>query len=379
LKALDLPLSPDQEMLRSATSRFAQAEWPMDNVRAGIGATQPSDIAAYACKAGDLGWYAMLVPEEYGGGSVSGLGLSDAAVFATERGRHLQPGPFIGSNVVADALGRGVCDKDLLDVAADLAAGRSLACWTLADATVMTQSGVRSTPDGDGYVLDGVARLVEHGDVARWILVSASSGGGLAHFLLPMSMPGLTLTAIESLDVSRGYQRVYFDRVRVPGSAAIGEPEGSISLAERALQVATVLSVADMVGAMSADLAMAVDYARARIAFGRPIGSFQAVKHLLAETSLLLEQSKAILDAAVAADGTEDACKLASIAKAFVSDCAIDLGQNCFQVFGGVAFTWEHDHHLFMRRMTMEAALYGDPSWHRERICTLYGVEGSVA
>jgi alkylation response protein AidB-like acyl-CoA dehydrogenase len=119
-----------------------------------------------------------------------------------------------------------------------------------------------------------------------------------------------------------------------------------------------------------------VQYAKDRTAFGRPIGSFQALKHLLADTSLLLEESKAVAVGAVDAveDGYPDASALASAAKAFVAEAGITLVQNCWQAFGGIAYTWEHDLHLYLRRLTTNASLYGDADWHRERICRCYGL-----
>jgi alkylation response protein AidB-like acyl-CoA dehydrogenase len=144
----------------------------------------------------------------------------------------------------------------------------------------------------------------------------------------------------------------------------------------RPLQIACVLNVAEAVGAMDHDFEMAVQYSKDRIAFGRPIGSFQAVKHLLADTSLLLEMSKAMAESAAEAvgSGRSDASEVASMAKAFVSESAIQLAQSCFQSFGGIGYTWEHDQHLYLRRLTMDAALYGDASWHRERLCVLKGL-----
>jgi alkylation response protein AidB-like acyl-CoA dehydrogenase len=136
------------------------------------------------------------------------------------------------------------------------------------------------------------------------------------------------------------------------------------------------LTAAESIGAMDHDLALAVQYAKDRTAFGRPIGSFQAIKHLLADTSLMLEMSKGIAVAAARAVGTrqDDAAGVSSMAKAFVGDCGIDLAQNCFQVFGGIGYTWEHDQHLYLRRLTADAALYGDPAWHRERLCQVSGL-----
>ncbi|WP_255354781.1 acyl-CoA dehydrogenase family protein, partial [Frankia sp. R43] len=119
-----------------------------------------------------------------------------------------------------------------------------------------------------------------------------------------------------------------------------------------------------------------------RVAFGRPIGSFQAIKHQLADSSLALEMSHAVVTAAARAIATQDrgpveaarAAHAASLAKAFVSDAAIELAHNCWQHFGGISYTWEHDFHLYLRRLTADAALYGTPTWHRERVCQLSGV-----
>ena len=165
----------------------------------------------------------------------------------------------------------------------------------------------------------------------------------------------------------------------MPVSASLGgQAEDTSGLLDRQLAVACVLTVAESVGAMDRDFEMALQYAKDRIAFGRPIGSFQAIKHLLADTSLLLEMSKAAAVAAATNVGADDGYGLeaASIAKAFVGDSGIDLAQNCFQVFGGIGFTWEHDQHLYLRRLTTDAALFGDPVWHRERLCQLAGLKG---
>jgi alkylation response protein AidB-like acyl-CoA dehydrogenase len=132
-----------------------------------------------------------------------------------------------------------------------------------------------------------------------------------------------------------------------------------------------------MVGAMDHDFSMTLQYAKDRIAFGRPIGSFQGVKHQLADTSLALEMSKAVTLAAARTVGTgedDHGPQAASMAKAFVGEAGIDLVQTCFQIFGGIGYTWEHDQHLYLRRITTDAGLFGDPAWHREHLCQLAGL-----
>jgi alkylation response protein AidB-like acyl-CoA dehydrogenase len=211
--------------------------------------------------------------------------------------------------------------------------------------------------------------------------------------LLPNGTPGLDVAPLDSLDVTRRFVQLNFGDVDVTPRALVGTVGGVGDLIAQLLALSCTLTVAESVGAMDYDLAMAVQYAKDRIAFGRPIGSFQAVKHLLADTSLLLEMSKAMALAAterlgemVAGDdgigGSAGEAygsitygwEAASMAKAFVGDCGIDLAQSCFQVFGGIGFTWEHDQHLYLRRLTTDAAFFGDPAWHRERLCELSGI-----
>jgi alkylation response protein AidB-like acyl-CoA dehydrogenase len=225
-----------------------------------------------------------------------------------------------------------------------------------------------------------VTGLVEGAGQADWLLVTAGSNSGVSSFLVARESPGVEVRRLSGLDVTRDFYEVRFEDVAVPTSALVGPAAAGRELAERGLDVAAVLTVAETIGAMDRDFEMTVDYARGRIAFGRPIGSFQAVKHLLADTSLLIQASKAALGAAVkAVEQSEDASPMASVAKAFVGDSALDVVQNCFQVFGGIGFTWEHDQHLYLRRVTTDSALYGDPGWHRERLWRLYGMKAAVS
>jgi alkylation response protein AidB-like acyl-CoA dehydrogenase len=164
--------------------------------------------------------------------------------------------------------------------------------------------------------------------------------------------------------------------VIVPATSVVGQPGGSGRDVERQLQLACVLSISETVGAMDALFELTRQYAIDRTAFGRPIGSFQAVKHQLADLSLSLEASKAVAAAAVRAvqDAREDGGEIVSMAKSWVGDAGIDLVQGCAQVFAGIGYTWEHDLHLFLRRITMNGLLFGQPDWHRERICQIHGM-----
>jgi alkylation response protein AidB-like acyl-CoA dehydrogenase len=376
----DLPLPPEQALLRSTSARFVTATSPPPAVRA-LAEGDGCLPRAYLEAAGELGWFAMFVPEAHGGGSVSGEPLADAALIATERGRALQPGPFVPMNVVADALARHGSDAQRAEVLPALVAGRTTAAWAAADERTGWDAGraVRWVEADHGYVLDGSATMVQDGASADWLLVTAGSARGRSQFLVKRDAPGVIVRRQGGLDVTRRFHRVDLDGVVVTAADLVGPLRRAGAAVERQLQVAAVLTAAEMVGAMEADLTLAVEYAKARVAFGRPIGSFQAVKHLLASTSLLLETSKAVCELATRAGDGRYGARMASVAKAHIGDAAVELAEHCFQVFGGVAFTWEHDHHLFQRRLTVDAMLFGHPDWHRDHLCDLYGFAEAVA
>jgi alkylation response protein AidB-like acyl-CoA dehydrogenase len=378
---VDDDLNDDQQLLLEATTRFIEQTCPLARVR-----DRAYDDAAFADayrrQAGELGWFSFVVPAELGGGSVSGHGVVDAALVAYRRGRHLQPGPFVGTNVVAYGLASEGDEEQRTKVLPSLMSGEASAAWAVAAPPrgVALDGVARATPTGQGYRLTGRATFVEDPGPDGWLLVVAATDDGPSQFLVPSSGPGRRTERLGSLDLSRRFVDVHFDGAEVAQSALVGGSGEAADLVAQQLALACVLTAAESVGAMDHEFAMTVQYARDRIAFGRPIGSFQGIKHPLADTSLNLEMSKAVALAAARHLAAGDAYRLeaASMAKAFVGDCGIDLAQTCFQVFGGIGFTWEHDQHLYLRRLTSDAALYGDPTWHRERLCQLAGVSEEV-
>jgi alkylation response protein AidB-like acyl-CoA dehydrogenase len=316
----------------------------------------------------------MLVPESLGGGSISGNGVLDAALIAYKRGGLLQPGSFVGTNVVAYTLARIGSEELREKVLPSLLSGETSASWAAAgvgDGAV----DARPTDDG-GLELSGVKRAVQNVDASSWLLVTCTTDDGPAQVLVAADAPGVTVTELDSLDISRCFAEVRFDRARVPPSAVVGAPGEESRLRGRQLAIACTLTAAESVGAMDHDFEMTVQYAKDRIAFGRPIGSFQAVKHQLADASLALEMSKAIALAAAHTVGADDEYgpEAASMAKAFIGESGVDLAQACFQVFGGIGYTWEHDQHLYLRRITTDAGVFGGPAWHREYLCQLAGI-----
>src|SRR4051794_7137931 len=295
----------------------------------------PAYADAYRRQAGELGWYSLLVPENAGGGSVSDNGVVDAALIAYTRGRRLQPDPFVGTNVLAYALAVDGNDEQRAKVLPTLLSGEAGGAWLIAGNGRPTLDGpVQAELAGDTVELSGRASFVQHPGPDGWLLVTAASAAGPTQALLPLDYPGVKLTPLASLDVTRDFVDVRLDGVRLPASSLVGEPGVAAASVARQLALACVLTASESVGAMDTDLTTAVTYAKERIAFGRPIGSFQAIKHLLADTSLALEMSKAVTLAAARSVGTDDyGLESASIAKALVGESGIELGQNCFQVF----------------------------------------------
>ncbi|SHN39338.1 Acyl-CoA dehydrogenase [Cryptosporangium aurantiacum] len=338
-------------MVLDATVRFIQNEFPLSRVRERVDGREGVD-SGYRKGAAGLGWFGLLADEAHGGGSASDNGLVDAAMIAAERGAVLQPGPYVGHSVVVHALSTAGGDPRL----ADLLQGNAWATWI--------PGGVELR----GQALHGVVGAAAEIDDCAWLLVTARSPEGPTQLLVPTDAPGMTVHPLHGLDLTRRWFRVEFDGVIPAADPVIGGPGPETARAvARQEQIAAVLSAAEAVGAMHANFALALEYAKSRIAFGRPIGSFQAIKHLLADTSLWLEMSKAIVVAAAeAGEGP-----LAHAAKSFVGERSAELTQNCFQVFGGIGYTWEHDQHLYLRRLAAERVAFGSPSWHREQLLKL--------
>jgi alkylation response protein AidB-like acyl-CoA dehydrogenase len=371
---MQLDLTDDQVLFHETTERFVEAELPLAKTRELHGDPAGFD-ARWLQRSAQLGWFAMLVPEDLGGGSVSGQGLLDAALVADVIGRHVQPGPFIPMNVAAQAIAATGSDALRADVLPGIVGGELIATWAHADAAGCWDrgAGVTATRAGDTVTLTGTRGFVQDAGSADRVLVTATLDGEPVQVLVPMDAPGLSTTELTCLDLSRRMAHLTLDGVAVGEDAIL---EGGGDALEAQLRTALVLVVAETVGAMDALFAMTVAYAKDRIAFGRPIGSFQSIKHILADQAVYLETCKAgaVAAAEAVATGADAAGEVASMVAAYVGDHGHELAQECLQVHGGIGYTWEHDLHLLMRRIQSNAALYGEPTWHRERVCAFHAL-----
>jgi alkylation response protein AidB-like acyl-CoA dehydrogenase len=370
-------LTDDQTLFRDTAVSFIEAELPVSGTRE-LHDDPIGYDPSWLRKSAELGWFAMMVPEAYGGGSVSGAGLLDAAIIAEQLGRFVQPGPFIPLNVAAGAIaaeGSAAQREALLPA---IVTGEQVVTWAFADARGNwdTGKGVQARRDGDDLVLSGTRGCVQDAISADALLVAASLDGVPVQLLVPASAPGVTIRPLRALDLSRRFADVEFDAVRVGRDDVLGT--GGIGPLDAQLLNAMVLTCADTIGAIDALFTMTVAYAKQRIAFGRPIGSFQAIKHILADQALSLEACKAAAVAAATAvqAAAPDAAEVASMAAAYIGDVACDIAQECLQVHGGTGYAWEHDLHLYLRRVRSNSLLFGEPSWHRERVCAFHDGRG---
>ncbi|MCW0214448.1 MAG: acyl-CoA/acyl-ACP dehydrogenase [Pseudonocardia sp.] len=366
---MDLELADDRLFFQQNTRRFLERESPLEHVRE-LHRTEHGFDPGWWRKAAELGWTTLLASEEDGGGSLSGAPLRDAVIVAEERGRLIAPGPFLPTNVVVSALSAGG-DPALKEAhLPGLLEGDATAAW--ASSGLPDDLRVEARADGGEIVLDGTAPHVEAAASADLLLVVVRTGDGIAQVAVPRTHPGVTVVPGRSLDLVRRFARVRFEGVRVPRSHLI---DGANAV-ERALQVALTLQAAESVGAMDRAFETTFAYMGDRYAFGRAIASYQALKHRVADMLLHLESAKATTDAAARAvdDANPEAGRLVRIAAAYVKDTAPTFVQECVQLLGGIGVTWEHDIHLYLRRVTVNRAVLGTPERYREQICVRLGV-----
>jgi alkylation response protein AidB-like acyl-CoA dehydrogenase len=377
---VEVTLSDDQEFFRDTTRRFLVAECPLTEVRA-LASCDAGFDRSYWSQGGELGWISLLVPESLGGGNISGRGVVDLTIVADAFGRHVAPGPLGPTNVVAAALARAGTDaqRDLL--LGGLVAGEEIAAWCGAEHALGVPSAVLPTYTSTtaGVVISGVSTPVEAAAQAGHLLVTARGPDGPAQYLLPVETAGVTVTPLHSLDLVRRFARVEFADVVVPPSARVGTPDSTVDDVERQLQLALVMQTAEMVGAAERTFEFTLEWAFDRYSFGRPLASYQEIKHRFADMKTWLEAGHALADAlAREVDaGAPTAVETASAAKAYIGEYMAMLMQDCVQIHGGIGLTADHDLHLFLRRVTADRSVHGLPADHRQRIAAL--VAGKAA
>jgi len=370
---VELEITSEQEFLLETTRKYLSDRVPVTELRAMR--DDPNGFAPdYWLQGADLGWTSLLVSEENGGGSISGRPLSDLALLAFEFGRHAAPGPLISSNVVAGAISQHGTAEQRSTLLPGILTGEAIATWAYDEPKPHDRLGdvaVTATVSGDAVRLSGVKAPVEAGAQANHFLVTArTEGAGLTQLLVDAGASGVTVTPMQGVDLTKRFATVRFDDVEVPTSSVLGEVGHADAAVDRQLQVALSLQLAEMTGAMDKAMEMTIEWAFDRYSFGRPLASYQELKHRFADMKLWLEASHAIADAAVSAtqDEADNAWDLISSGKAYVGHYGVELVQDCVQMHGGIGVTFEHDLHLYLRRVVLGSALYGTVSEHRQRL-----------
>ncbi|MAJ59764.1 MAG: hypothetical protein CBC48_07300 [bacterium TMED88] len=370
---MNLGFDEDQELLRSTNRRFLEERHPITALRPQLEADSNFDRAIWR-EGAELGWGAMLIPEAFDGGSVTAQPLVDLVAIAEELGRVLYPGPFLETNVVADAIATAADENQCKAWLGPIARGECLAtlCLTEDGSPDLRSIGIEAVTDGDNLRLDGVARFVAQAHETDLLLVACNTpGGGPALVLVPTSSEGVSLRVSTGIDLTRRVCEVSFRSVVVPAANVLGEPADVEGRLTRIFQLTTVLQAAQSVGASEQLFQMTLQHVKDRVQFGRTIGSFQAIKHRMADLWAELEGARAATwyAALAVADGQPDLDEAVAVAGSFVRENAAFLAGESLQLHGGVGFTWEYDVHLYLRRAQADKLLYGDPSWHREKLC----------
>ncbi|MBS1848036.1 MAG: acyl-CoA dehydrogenase [Actinobacteria bacterium] len=363
-------MNDDRALLAATTAAFLAEHAPLSATRAL--ADDPTGFDAHTWAKGcELGWTSPLVDAADGGGSVSGDGLADLVAIAGEFGRVVAPGPLIATNVAAAAIGAHRDDARRAALLAPLIDGSVTAAAFAPGPGPEPVPALDARSDGDGFVVTGSIQPVENAAAAGIVVsVAACESAGPVVFALATDTPGLTVTPLGGLDLVRRHGRIDFAEVHIPTAAVIATGARAEAVARRMVAIAGVLQCAESAGAMARMFEVTRAYLADRYSFGRPLASYQALKHRIADDALALQRCHATTGAAAAAvaRGDADADELVSVAKAFVGLTATECIQDFVQLHGGIGVTWESDLHLYLRRTTVNRMTWGTPDEHAERV-----------
>ena len=376
---MDFGFSQEQEMLRATARKFFENECTSTFVRARM--EEPAGVTdEFWAKLAEQGWLGLVYPEEYGG---AGLGFVDLVVLMEEMGRVVMPGPFLATTILGGLAileaGSAAQKKEWLSRIATGEAKATLA-WTEPNVR-WDAAGVTTTAraaDG-GFVLSGTKLFVPDAHLADVLVVAARTSegprpeDGVSLFLLPKATAGLAVTLLPTMDQTRKLCEVSLRDVRVPGAALLGARNAGWPVLARVAERATVALCAEMCGGAQRVLEMTTEYAKIRVAFGKPIGAYQGVKHRAADMLVDVENAKSLTYYAAWAvdENVAEAALAASMAKAYASDAYRKVAGAGIQLHGGIGFTWEHDLHLYFKRAKSSEFTFGDATYHREKVAQL--------
>jgi alkylation response protein AidB-like acyl-CoA dehydrogenase len=371
---MNFAFTEEQEELRKTVRSFLEQKSPETEVRKLMETTEGYDAAVWKQMGEQLGLQGLAIPEEYGG---SGYSWVELGIILEEQGRRLLCAPYFSTVVLAANTlllsGDDAAKKEYLP---GIASGETIATLAFTESNGRwDEEGITLQASGSGSdaTLTGEKMFVLDGAIANLIIVSAKSGSGTSLYAVQGDAAGLTKTSLSTMDQTRKQAKLEFSNTP---AKLIGTEGQGWSVLEKVLDLAAVGLAAEQVGGAQLVLEMAVQYAKDRIQFGRPIGSFQAIKHKCADMLLEVESAKSASYYAswCAAEMNDELPSVASLAKAYCSEAYFHAAAENIQIHGGIGFTWEHPAHLYFKRAKSSELLFGDPTYHRELLAQRIGI-----
>ncbi|MBS1847017.1 MAG: acyl-CoA/acyl-ACP dehydrogenase [Actinobacteria bacterium] len=371
---MNFAFNDEQEELRRIVRQFLDDKSSEAAVREQMDTEKGFDDAVWTQMAEQLGLQGLVIPEAYGG---SGFSFVELIVVLEEMGRSLLCAPYFSSVVLAAQTLIHSGDEAAKQAhLPGIASGETRATLALTEPNgKWDESGVTvtATDKGGVWTINGTKSYVLDGHTADLLIVAARTDAGVSLFSVPADAAGVTRTALATMDQTRKQAKIDF--AETPATLIGTDGEGW-SVIERVLDLAAVALAAEQVGGAQRTLDMSVDYAKERIQFGRPIGSFQAIKHKCADMLLEVESAKSAAYYAgwCASELNDELPSVASLAKAYCSEAYFHCAAENIQIHGGIGFTWEHPAHLYFKRAKSSELLFGDPSYHRELLAQRIGL-----
>jgi len=376
---VNFAFSEDQEELRRTVRQFLEAKSPSTEVRRLMETTEGYDEAVWKQMGQELGLQAIHIPEEYGG---QGFTFIELGIVLEEMGRVLLAAPFFSSVVLAaNAILNAGTDEQKQALLPGIATGETIATLAFTEPTGKWDAAgitMEAKESGGSWTLDGEKMFVLDGHTANLIVVVARTAGtsgteGLSFFTVQGDADGLTRTPLSTMDQTRKQARLEFSGVK---AEPLGTPGSGFAAFSKTLDQAAVALANEMMGGAQFVLDQSVEYAKVRVQFGRPIGSFQAIKHKCADMLLEVESGKSAAYYAswCAAEDNEELPVVAALAKAYCSEAYFHATAENIQIHGGIGFTWEHDAHLYFKRAKSSEIYLGDATYHRELLAQRIGI-----
>lgn len=383
---MEFRFTPEQTAIADAASAFLAQHATPAKLKNYVASHTPMDQDLWRAVTHDMGWLGVAVPESLGG---AGLTAVELAILMQESGAALSPIPLFATTALAiPAILAAATHQQQAELIPPIMSGAAATFGFTNEHATPGPEGVTAElrRENNIYKLTGQTGFVPHAAAAKTLIIAcrapnSQSTEGLSLVALSTDHRGLHATHHTTLDLTRPYSTIRFQNVEIPQSAILGAPESAAAAFIQTLSFAAAMLAAEQLGGAERVLALSVEHAKTRIQFNRPIGSFQAIKHKLADMKLLVEsaRSAAYYAACTAAESPENLAEAASIARACCSDGFTKCAAEAIQIHGGMGFTWDHPAHLYFKRARSSATLLGDPTHHREKIAQLMGLSEAAA